>query len=145
MVVDERGGCSPSFARAHRGDQQRVDWLRHSVRELAESQFDAPVVGVRPARCGDVHGRRGKFPCHAGHRCEADSLGDPQASWFVFACTNVEVDRLNAALRVIQRDRVNWRAGKHLHHPKLGVVRYGYASFQANGDPVFKLVVYTRC
>ena len=33
---------------------------------------------------------------------------------------------------------------KHLHHPTLGVVRYEYASFQANDDPALKLALYTR-
>ena len=33
---------------------------------------------------------------------------------------------------------------KHLHHPKLGAVRYEYASFQANDDPALKLALYTR-
>ena len=33
---------------------------------------------------------------------------------------------------------------KHLHHPALGVVRYEYASFQANDDPALKLALYTR-
>ncbi len=34
---------------------------------------------------------------------------------------------------------------KHLRHPTLGVVRYEYASFQANDDPALKLALYTRC
>jgi transcriptional regulator with XRE-family HTH domain len=33
---------------------------------------------------------------------------------------------------------------KHLRHPTLGVVRYEYASFQANDDPALKLALYTR-
>ena len=33
---------------------------------------------------------------------------------------------------------------KRLHHPKLGAVRYEYASFQANDDPALKLALYTR-
>lgn len=33
---------------------------------------------------------------------------------------------------------------KHLLHPTLGVVRYEYASFQANDDPALKLALYTR-
>ena len=33
---------------------------------------------------------------------------------------------------------------KQLHHPKLGLVRYEYASFQANDDPALKLALYTR-
>lgn len=32
---------------------------------------------------------------------------------------------------------------KHLNHPTLGVVRYEYASFQANDDPALKLALYT--
>ena len=33
---------------------------------------------------------------------------------------------------------------KQLSHPTLGVVRYEYASFQANDDPALKLALYTR-
>ncbi len=33
---------------------------------------------------------------------------------------------------------------KHLRHPTLGLVRYEYASFQANDDPALKLALYTR-
>jgi transcriptional regulator with XRE-family HTH domain len=33
---------------------------------------------------------------------------------------------------------------KYLRHPALGVVRYEYASFQANDDPALKLALYTR-
>jgi hypothetical protein len=32
---------------------------------------------------------------------------------------------------------------KTLHHPKLGVVHFDHASFQANDDPSLKLVIYT--
>ena len=33
---------------------------------------------------------------------------------------------------------------KHLRHPTLGLVRYEYASFQANDDPAIKLALYTQ-
>ena len=33
---------------------------------------------------------------------------------------------------------------KQLHHPTLGVLRYDYATFQANDDPALKLALYTR-
>ncbi len=33
---------------------------------------------------------------------------------------------------------------KRLRHPTLGMVRYEYASFQANDDPALKLALYTR-
>lgn len=32
---------------------------------------------------------------------------------------------------------------KMLHHPEKGVLRFEYASFQANDDPALKLVIYT--
>ena len=32
---------------------------------------------------------------------------------------------------------------KHLSHPQKGVLRFEYASFQANDDPALKLVIYT--
>jgi hypothetical protein len=34
---------------------------------------------------------------------------------------------------------------KHLRHPTFGLVRYEYASFQANDNPALKLALYTRC
>ncbi|WLA83257.1 helix-turn-helix transcriptional regulator [Bradyrhizobium elkanii] len=33
---------------------------------------------------------------------------------------------------------------KELTHPRLGIVRYNHASFQANDDPALKLAIYTR-
>jgi hypothetical protein len=33
---------------------------------------------------------------------------------------------------------------KRLRHPTFGVLRYEYASFQANDDPALKLTFYTR-
>ena len=32
---------------------------------------------------------------------------------------------------------------KLLRHPKKGLVKFEYASFQANDDPALKLVIYT--
>jgi MmyB-like transcription regulator ligand binding domain len=32
---------------------------------------------------------------------------------------------------------------KLLNHPKMGSLRFEYASFQANDDPALKLVIYT--
>jgi len=34
---------------------------------------------------------------------------------------------------------------KCLHHPTRGLLRFAYASFQANDDPALKLVIYTPC
>lgn len=33
---------------------------------------------------------------------------------------------------------------KHLNHPKLGAMRYEYASFQCNDGPALKIALYTR-
>jgi transcriptional regulator with XRE-family HTH domain len=32
---------------------------------------------------------------------------------------------------------------KEMHHPKRGLLRFNYASFQSNDDPALKLVIYT--
>ncbi len=107
----ERGGLFTELRRTHGAAEitevtrQRVDWQRQAARDLAEGRFDAAVQAFD--RHGAVTWTADAETSRAAlvTRWKADSLADPQASRFVFAYTNVEVDRLNAELRQVRRDR----------------------------------------
>ena len=85
--------------------RQKVDWQRQAARDLAEGRFDAAVQAFD--RNGAVTWTPDQEAARSAlvERWRADTAADPGASRFVFAYTNVEVDRLNAELRQVRRDR----------------------------------------
>ncbi len=107
----KRGGLFTELRRQHGAAEitevtrQKVDWQRQAARDLAEGRFDAAVQAF------DRHGAVTWAPDQEAARAalvtrwKADTAADPQASRFVFAYTNVEVDRLNAELRQVRRER----------------------------------------
>jgi Ti-type conjugative transfer relaxase TraA len=107
----ERGGLFTELRRQHGAAEitevtrQRVDWQRQAARDLAEGRFDAAVRAFD--RHGAVTWQTDQEAARAAlvTRWKADTAADPQASRFVFAYTNLEVDRLNAELRQVRRDR----------------------------------------
>jgi len=107
----ERGGLFTELRRAHGAAEitevtrQKVDWQRQAARDLAEGRFDAAVQAFD--RHGAVTWTADQEAARAAlvTRWKADTAADPQASRFVFAYTNVEVDRLNVELRQVRRDR----------------------------------------
>ena len=107
----ERGGLFTELRKAHEAAEitevtrQRVDWQRQAARDLAEGRFDAAVQAFD--RHGAVTWTVDQETSRAAlvAKWKADSLAAPQASRFVFAYTNVEVDRLNAELRQVRREQ----------------------------------------
>ncbi len=107
----ERGGLFTELRRQHGAAEitevtrQKVDWQRQAARDLAEGRFDAAVQAFD--RHGAVTWTADQEAARAAlvTRWKADTAADPQASRFVFAYTNVEVDRLNAELRQVRRER----------------------------------------
>jgi len=107
----ERGGLFTELRKAHGAAEitevtrQKVDWQRQAARDLAEGRFDAAVQAFD--RHGAVTWTADQEAARAAlvSRWKADTAADPRASRFVFAYTNVEVDRLNAELRQVRRER----------------------------------------
>ncbi len=132
----ERGGLFTELRRAHGAAEitevtrQKVDWQRQAARDLAEGRFDAAVQAF------DCHGAvtwtADQEAARAAlvSRWKADTAADPQASRFVFAYTNVEVDRLNAELRQVRRER-----GELASPDVMLTTKHGEAAF-AVGDRV---------
>jgi len=107
----ERGGLFTELRQRHGSavirvvERQKVQWQRQAAQDLAEGRF------ARAVRAFDEHGAitwsddAGGSAATLVRRVAADIEADPEASRFVFAYTNAEVDALNAALRGLHRAR----------------------------------------
>jgi len=132
----ERGGLFTELRKQHGAAEitevtrQRVGWQRQAARDLAEGRFNAAVQAFD--RHGAVTWTAEQETARAAlvTRWTADTAADPGASRFVFAYTNAEVDRLNAELRGVRRDR------GELGSPDVALMtKHGEAAFAA-GDRV---------
>jgi len=132
----ERGGLFTELRKAHGAAEitevtrQRVGWQRQAARDLAEGRFDTAVQAFD--RHGAVTWTADQEAARAAlvARWTADTVADPHASRFVFAYTNAEVDRLNAELRGVRRDR-----GELASPDTQLATKHGEAAFAA-GDRV---------
>ncbi len=132
----ERGGLFTELRKAHGAAEitevtrQRVGWQRQAARDLAEGRFDAAVQAFD--RHGAVTWTADQDTARAAlvERWTEDTTADPGASRFVFAYMNVEVDRLNAELRGVRRDR-----GELGSPDTVLATKHGEAAFAA-GDRV---------
>ncbi len=107
----ERGGLFTALRERHGSavlqqvDRQQVPWQREAAQDLAEGRFTQAV------RAFDRHGAVTWTADDAANlavlvkRWQADTVADPQATRFVFAYTNAEVDALNTGLRGVLRAR----------------------------------------
>jgi len=132
----KRGGLFTELRKQHGAAEitevtrQRVGWQRQAARDLAEGRFDAAVQAFD--RHGAVTWTSDQEAARADlvARWTADTAADPGASRFVFAYTNAEVDRLNAELRGVRRDR-----GELASPDTQLATKHGEAAFAA-GDRV---------
>jgi len=107
----ERGGLFTELRQRHGAAEisevtrQRSDWQRQAAHDLAEGRFAAAVAAFDQAGAitwtQDQDGARTALV----EAWKRDTAADPQATRFVFAYTNRDVDALNTELRQVRRDR----------------------------------------
>lgn len=107
----ERGGLFTELRQLHGAaditeiTRQRTDWQRQAARDLAEGRFGEAVAAFDQA--GAVTWTDDHVDARAAlvAAWKRDTAADPDATRFVFAYTNRDVDALNAELRQVRRDR----------------------------------------
>jgi AAA domain/BID domain of Bartonella effector protein (Bep) len=107
----ERGGLFTEMRHRHGAAEiteitrQRSDWQRAAARDLAEGRFEAAVAAFDKA--GAITWTRDHEDARAAlvAAWKRDTAAEPDATRFVFAYTNRDVDALNAELRQVRRDR----------------------------------------
>jgi Ti-type conjugative transfer relaxase TraA len=132
----ERGGLFSELKQHHGAAEitevtrQRVDWQRQAARDLAEGRLADAVAAYD--RAGAITWTQDQ---QAGRMAlveawKRDTAAEPQATRFVFAYTNRDVDALNAELRQVRRER------RELAGPEVRLqTKHGEAEF-AVGDRV---------
>ena len=132
----ERGGLFTELKARHGAAEiteitrQQVDWQRQAARDLAEGRFAEAVTAYDVA--GAITWTRDQDQARTAlvAAWKRDTAAEPQATRFVFAYTNRDVDALNAELRQVRRDR------GELSGPEVALeTRHGPAVF-AVGDRV---------
>jgi len=131
----ERGGLFAELRQRHGSAEitevtrQRIDWQRQAARDLAEGRTLEAVRAF--AREGAVTWSQTQDQSRERlvARWKADTAETPDATRFVFAYTNKDVDKLNAELRAVRRER------GELGEDHRFVTKHGEAAF-ATGDRV---------
>ena len=132
----ERGGLFTELRQRHGSAEineitrQRVDWQRQAARDLAEGRFEVAVASYDQAGAitwtAEQDGARAALVA----AWTRDTAAEPEATRFVFAYTNRDVDALNVELRQVRRER------GELGSPDVALeTKHGIASF-AVGDRV---------
>jgi len=107
----ERGGLFSELRRRHGSAEitevtrQQIDWQRQAARDLAEGRVEAAVSAF--AEHGAITWTRKQDEARTAliERWKADTAEAPEATRFVFAYTNKDVDKLNAELSVCPATR----------------------------------------
>ena len=107
----ERGGLFSELKQRHGSAEitevtrQKVDWQRQAARDLAEGNFAEAVSAF--AKNGAIHWTEKQDQAREAlvERWRQDTARDPQATRFVFAYTNKDVNALNEDLRAARRER----------------------------------------
>ncbi len=107
----ERGGLFTELRRAHGSAEishvtrQRVDWQREAARDLSEGRFEEALRAFARNKAVIWTTRQADTRSKLVEQWSKDTAADPQASRFVFAYTNKDVDALNRNLRAVRRER----------------------------------------
>ena len=107
----ERGGLFTELRQQHGAAEiteitrQRTDWQRQAARDLAEGRFGEAVAAFDQA--GAITWTNDHVDARIAlvEAWKRDTAAEPDATRFVFAYTNRDVDALNAELRQVRRDR----------------------------------------
>jgi Ti-type conjugative transfer relaxase TraA len=107
----ERGGLFSELRQQHGAAEiteiirQRTDWQRAAARDLAEGRFAEAVAAFDQA--GAITWTEDQADARQAlvTAWKRDTTDEPDATRFVFAYTNRDVDALNAELRQVRRDR----------------------------------------
>jgi Ti-type conjugative transfer relaxase TraA len=132
----ERGGLFSELKQRHGSSEitevtrQRVDWQRRAARDLAEGNFVEAVSAF--AKNGAIVWTDKQDSTRAAlvERWRQDTARDQEATRFVFAYTNKDVNALNEDLRAARRER-----GELLGEDARFETKHGAAMF-AVGDRV---------
>ena len=131
----ERGGLFTELRQRHGSAEitevtrQRSDWQRGAAHDMAEGRVAAAVEAFAAHGAITWTKRQDEARAALVERWRADTAERPDASRFVFAYTNRDVDRLNTELRAVRRER-----GKLGNDVRLDT-KHGPADF-AVGDRV---------
>jgi Ti-type conjugative transfer relaxase TraA len=107
----ERGGLFTEMRQRHGSAEitevtrQKVDWQRQAARDLAEGRFAEAVGAFDKAGAITWTDKQNEARSALVAAWKRDGETQPEASRFVFAYTNRDVDALNAELRQVRRER----------------------------------------
>ena len=122
----ERGGLFAELKARHGSvaitevTRQKVDWQRQAARDLSEGRFEEALVAFARGKAVTWTTKQDEARVSLVERWKQDTAAAPEKSRFVFAYTNKDVDRLNAALRQVRIDRDELGAD-HRFETKHGV------------------------
>ena len=107
----ERGGLFAEMSARHGSavltevTRQASDWQRQAARDLAEGRFEEALRAFAREKAITWTTTGEEARAALVERWSRDTAERPEASRFVFAYTNKEVDALNEALRAVRRER----------------------------------------
>ena len=107
----ERGGLFAELRQRHGSvaitevTRQKVDWQRQAARDLAEGRFEDALRAFAREKAITWTAKQDEARTALVAAWRRDTAKQPEKSRFVFAYTNKDVDRLNAELRMVRKER----------------------------------------
>ena len=107
----ERGGLFSELKTRHGSAEitevtrQAVDWQRQAARDMSEGRVEEAVRAFARNKAITWTERQDEARAALVRRWKEDTAEKPDASRFVFAYTNKDVDALNGELRQVRRER----------------------------------------